>query len=122
MVGRGGSGGATTKQKVEEYEVLMPLLQAMFREFTEFAKKKPDGVLSKSRLRVVNRLLSAVYAVLDAEPSREYLDLFEEDELPQNGDVMLMIGQAVAAMKAFHDRYYRWNHGRMQDEWVTGGG
>ena len=121
MARRSGRGAATTRQKVEEYEVLMPLLRAMFREFTEFAKKKPDGVLSKSKVRVVNRLLTAVCAVLDGEASREYLDLFDEDELPQNGDMMLMIGQAVAAMDGFHNNYYRRNDLTMKTEWVTGG-
>ena len=121
MAGRSGRGGATTWQKIEEYEVLMPLLRAMFREFTTFAKRKPAGVLSQSKVRVVNRLLRAVYAVLDTEASRNYVDLLNEDELPQNGDMMLMIGQAVAAMNAFYDKYYRRNDVTMTSEWVTDG-
>jgi hypothetical protein len=84
----------------------MPLLQAMFREFQDISKRKPDGVLSKTKVLIANRLLMDVLRVLDGEPNREYLNLFHEDDLPQNSDVVLMLGQAVAAMERFHDRYY----------------
>jgi hypothetical protein len=35
----------------------MPLLAAMFREFQEASKKKPDAVLNKRKVQIVNRLL-----------------------------------------------------------------
>ena len=88
------------------YEAVMPLLEAMFREFQELSKKKPDGVLNKSKVKIANRLLVDVFAVLDGEPNRAYLDRFDEDDLPQNSDAVLMLGQAVAAMASFKDKYH----------------
>jgi hypothetical protein len=101
-----GSPDFTTEEKASRYEATMPLLEAMFREFQELAKKKPEGVLNKNKVKIANRLLADVLAVLDGEPNRGYLELFDEDDLPQNSDVVLMLGQVVAAMERFKDRYH----------------
>jgi hypothetical protein len=96
----------TTAEKSSAYDAIMPLLRAMFREFQDLSKKKPDGALTKNKVLIVNRLLTDVISILDTEPNREYLNLFEDGELPQNSDAVLMLGQAVAAMERFHERYY----------------
>jgi hypothetical protein len=104
------SPDVTTQEKVSQYNAIMPLLEAMFRDFQDLSKKKPDSALNKSKVKIANRLLTDVLAILDGEPNRGYLDLFDEDDLPQYSDVVLMLGQAVAAMERFKKRY----HGRAQ--------
>lgn len=90
------------------HDDLMPLLQAMFREFQDASKKKPDGVLNKQKVLIANRLLESVLSILEGEPTRAYLDSLNEDDLPQNSDVLLILGQTVAAMEAFHKKYFRY--------------
>lgn len=107
----------TTAERVAQYNALMPLLAAMFREFKELAKKKPDGALNKRKVEIVNRLLKNVLAIVEEEPSRPYLDLLDEDDLPQNSDVVLMLSQFEAAMKAFHARYHRLDAGEISYQW-----
>jgi hypothetical protein len=97
----------TTTERAAKHDSLMPLLSAMFREFQEFAKKKPEGVLSKNKVKIVNRLLTDILTIVQDEPSRPFLDLLDEDDLPQNSDVLLMLGQFVAAMEGFHEKYWR---------------
>jgi hypothetical protein len=104
------SSEVTTQDKVSQYNAIMPLLEAMFRDFQDLSKKKPDSALNKSKVKIANRLLTDVLAILDGEPNRGYLDLFDEDDLPQYSDVVLMLGQAVAAMEQFKNRY----HGRSE--------
>jgi hypothetical protein len=91
----------------ESYDDQMPLLLAMFREFQDASKKKPDGVLNKQKVQITNRLLNSIFSILEGEPNRTFLDTLNEDDLPQNSDVVLMLGQAVAAMEAFQKKYYR---------------
>ncbi len=43
------STAATTKEKGSKHDDLMPLLVAMFREFQEASKKKPDAALNKRK-------------------------------------------------------------------------
>jgi len=100
-------------EKAELYEITMPLLQAMYREFKELSKKKPEGAVGKVKIKVVNRLLTKCQEVLEAEASIDYLDVLDEDDVPQNSDVVLTLSQYVAAMQQFQSTYYKYN------EWTT---
>jgi hypothetical protein len=92
----------------EKHDDLMPMLEAMFREFQDASKKKPDGVLNAQKVRIANRLLAEVLLIVDGEPTRAFLDLLNEDDLPQNSDVALILGQSVAAMEAFQKKYFKY--------------
>jgi len=100
-------------EKAELYEITMPLLQAMYREFKELSKKKPEGAVGKVKIKVVNRLLTKCQEVLEAEASIDYLDVLDEDDVPQNSDVVLTLSQYVAAMQQFRSTYYNYN------KWTT---
>ncbi|MHC8343225.1 hypothetical protein [Pseudomonas sp. RT6P73] len=104
-------------QQAELYEVTKPLLQSMYEEFKELSKKKPEAALSKGKVKIVNRLLERVREVLVGEASMDFLDLFDEDDIPQNSDVVLMLSQYVAGIAAFKDKYYGYN-GR-ENVWFT---
>ncbi|MTJ10059.1 hypothetical protein [Anabaena sp. UHCC 0204] len=99
----------TSFEKAELYEVIISLLMAMQKEFLELTKKKPEAVLNKSKIKMVNRLLKKCRIVLAWEQSLEYLDLIDEDDVPQNSDVALMLSQYVAAMNQFQSTYYGWD-------------
>lgn len=86
----------------------MPLLKAMYGEFKELSKKKPDGAVGKGKVKIVNRLLGKCRELLADEPSVEFVDLLDEDDLPQNSDVILGLSQYVAAMTQFRSTYYGW--------------
>ncbi|MGP8051209.1 MAG: hypothetical protein ACLPYB_11455 [Desulfobaccales bacterium] len=89
----------TTTKKVNLFEVTMPLLNSMFAEFKELSKKKPEGAVNKNKIKIINRLLAKCREVLESELSIEYLDLLEEDDVPQNSDVVLMLSQYNASME-----------------------
>src|ERR1700730_18412084 len=80
----------------------------MYAEFKELSKKKPDGAVSKGKVRIVNRLIENCRTVLANEPSLAFLDVLDEDELPQNSDVVLSLSQYVAAMDQYREAYYGW--------------
>lgn len=113
------SKNITTAEKGEKYDSLMPLLEAMFREFQDAAKEKPDGLLNKRKVKIVNRLLRDIMSILEGEVTRDYLDLLDENDMPQNSDVVLIIGQAVAAMHAFKDKYYGFISRISAQTWAT---
>jgi len=102
-------GDRTNSAKAQAHDALYPLLAAMSREFKELSKKKPDAPLSLSKVKMVNRLLEPIHEVIKGEPARPYLDLLDEDAVPQNSDVVLILSQVVAAMDAFKDRYHYWD-------------
>jgi hypothetical protein len=97
--------GYTTKEKVEIYEAIAPLLEAMFTEFKEFSKRKPEGVVNKNKIKIVNRLLVKFKDVLQDEVAIKYLDLIDDDDVPQNSDIVLMLSQYNAAMEQYLEMY-----------------
>jgi hypothetical protein len=101
-----GDDPTTTAKRAAQHETLMPLLKAMASDFQDLAKKKPDGALTKGKVAIVNRLLHDLRSLLEDEPSAAYLDLLDEEGLPQNSDVVLILGQFVAAMGSFRRRYH----------------
>lgn len=113
-------GDATTTERVALYENLEPLLEAMYKEFQELSRKKQDGVLNKNKIQVVNRLLKDVLTILEEEPSRGYLDLVNEDDMPQNSDVALFLSQYRAAMKQFHEKYFGYDPMAGGTRWLIG--
>ena len=88
----------TTKEKARTHDTMTPLLQAMYAEFKELSKKKPDSAVSKSKIKIVNRLLERVKTVLSDEESIEFLDMLDEDDVPQASDVTLILSQYVFLM------------------------
>ena len=97
-----------SREKADLYGVVMPLLRAMYKEFTELSKKNPRDALSKNKIRMVNRVLGSCGKILDSEPSMEYLDLIEEEDATlQNSDVIIILSQYVAAMEQFRGKYYQ---------------
>jgi hypothetical protein len=99
----------TTKKKADFYETARPLLDAMYGEFKELSKKKPDSAVSASKIKIANRLLDVAREILADEESIGFLDKIDEDDVPQVSDVTLIFSQYVAAMTAFYGKYYGWN-------------
>ena len=99
----------TTEEKAQTHDNMTPLLEAMYVEFKEISKKKPDSAVSKSKIKIANRLLEKVRTVLSDEESIGFLDVLDEDDVPQASDVTLILSQYVAAMNAFREKHYGWD-------------
>jgi hypothetical protein len=113
-------GDVTTIARASMYESLDPLLKAMYQEFQELSRKKQEGVLNRNKIQMVNRLLKDVLTILEAEPSRGYLNLVDEDDVPQNSDIALLLSQYRAAMKQFHEKYFRYDPTTRDHRWWVG--
>lgn len=107
----------TTSDKAATHDTTMPLLVSMYSEFKELSKKKPDAAVSKSKINIANRLLARVRTILNDEESIDFLDLLDEDDVPQVSDVTLILSQYVAAMKEFHNKYHGWDGS--EHKWFT---
>ena len=95
------------------------MIDSAYREMTELSKKKQDGTLNELKVCHINRLLIRAKALLGKDPSTEFLELLDEETLPQNSDAVLILGQAQAAMSLYWEKH----HGRVAVEnvyrWVT---
>ena len=108
---------ATTMEAVALYETTAGLLGALYGEIQELSKKRADATLNAQKVKMINRLLSDLRKILQDEPNLKYLDLVDDVDLPQYSDVVLILSQYVSAMKAFRDKYYRYDNGT--HHWFT---
>ena len=96
----------TTSAKVEAYQASSYVFEGLIREMRELSKKKSDATLSKNKVQILNRILTDISAVLQDEPEAKYLDLLDDEQLPQNSDAVLVMVQHETALAAFKNRYY----------------
>lgn len=97
---------ATTAIKVSLYETIDPLLGALYDEIQILSKKKPEATLNANKVKLINRLLEDMQEIMGDEPDSKYLDMLDDDSLPQYSDVVLILSQYSAAMKTFRKKFY----------------
>lgn len=66
-----------TDADVSKFEMLEKLMESIYEEMKEFAKKKPDELLNKFKVKNINRVLSQIKEIMKHEPTDEFLDLLE---------------------------------------------
>lgn len=95
-----------SEKDIENYNLLVGMLQAQKHEFDLLAKKKADGPLNKMKIKIVNRVLEPLSELLKNEPSHKFLDILNEEDLPTNSDVVLIISQYEQALENFKSKYF----------------
>lgn len=96
----------TSEEQIKLYGTISPLLESAFNEVKEFSKKKQDEPLNMNKVKTLNRLLEKAKEVLVNEPTVDFLDLLDENELPSNSDAVLTMSQYIAAMDKFRIDHY----------------
>ena len=99
----------TSEDQVKLYNTISPLLHSAFNEVKEFSKKKQDEPLNLKKVKMINRLLEKAKEVLKNEPTVEFLDMLDEDDLPSNSDAVLTMSQFISAMNKFRSDHYHLN-------------
>jgi len=95
-----------TEKNIEDYSLLKDMLHAQRQEFGLLSKKKSDGPLNKMKIKIVNRVLEPLNELLKNEPSHKFLDVLNEDEMPTNSDIVLIVSQYEEALQKFKNRYF----------------
>lgn len=107
----------TTDKKVQAYEASNSIFHGLLKEMRELSKKKADATLSKSKVKILNRVLDDLREVLKDEPEFKYLDPLDDEDLPQNSDAVLVMVQYEKALSAFSSRYRQYYLG--DATWIT---
>ena len=108
---------AISRSQADQWEVLNPLLDAMYVEIKDLSKKKPDAPVSGGKIKMINRLLESCRTVLEGEASLEFLDLLEPDEIPEASDVAIVLSQYKAAFDQFHSQHHGYDPIQHEHTW-----
>jgi hypothetical protein len=107
----------TTEEKVQTYEKVIDVFGELFKELKELGKKKPEQTLSSTKVKIINRVLVDVMECLEKQDNHKYLELLEDDTLPQYGDAILILSQFEGALNSFKERHFGPNRATYRDEW-----
>lgn len=94
------------EKNIEDYELLKDMLHSQKKEFDLLSKKKADEQLNPMKIKMANRVLEPLKELFEHEASHKFLDTLNEDEMPTNSDVVLIISQYETAINEFKSRYY----------------
>ncbi len=111
----------TTPESVATYSATNDIFGGIIREVRELSKKKPDATLSAGKVKIINRVLVDLKELLDDEPEGKFLDLLNDEDLPQASDAVLVMVQFETALKAFLGRYrstFNWPDGKHRTVWI----
>jgi hypothetical protein len=63
--------------------------------------------MSTGKVKIVNRVLNDVLVILKDEPAGKYLEILDDQSLPQVSDAVLVMVQFESALASFYKRYNR---------------
>lgn len=106
----------TTQAKADAYDNTAPVFKSVYEELQELCKKKPEATLNKTKIALINRILTDVKKFLGDMPVTKYLELLNEEDVPQYSDVVLVLAQYDAGLDQFRDRHHGFFLGEHQ--WV----
>ena len=114
----------TTEESVKTYLATNDIFCGLIKEIRELSKKKPDAIMSKGKVKIINRVLEDIKNILEVEPEGKFLDLLDDNELPQTSDAVLIMVQYETALSAFKNKYFqRYKTGAgtydYKTDWVT---
>lgn len=109
----------TTQKKVDAYNSFYEVFSHLYKELKVLTGKRPAETLSESKVRIVNRLLQDIKDLMEGEPENKYLDLLDDETLPQYSDAILILSQYEGALKSFKERHYGWDIANMETRWFV---
>jgi hypothetical protein len=107
----------TVQAFVDRFEASSPIFSGVLGEVRELSKKKPEATMSASKVKIVNRILGDLLVILKDEPEGKYLELLDDEALPQMSDAVLTMVQFESALKAYSHRYHQRINGNFY--WIT---
>lgn len=108
-----------SREEVKIFKMLYPMLIADLTEMRELSKKKQDGVVNSLKVKIINKKLEKIKALLGTQPTEDFLELLDEDTLPTNSDAVFMILQFKSGMEHYKDRYYTKTYHEFSKSWKT---
>lgn len=84
---------------ISHFEKVEAQLQGLYNEITALSKKKPDDAINKFKLKLINQIIIEANNILKKEKPFSDFNYFEEDDLPSNSDVVMILSQYISCME-----------------------
>ena len=100
------------EKEIELFEKLHAQLEGLYDEISTLSKKSPSDAVNKFKLKFINQILGNLNEFLKDKykPFMEFTK-FEEDDLPTNSDVVLILSQYLNCMEKLRSDNIRIDYG-----------
>jgi hypothetical protein len=89
-----------TEKQIHEFEKNQTQMQSLHSELSALTKKSATDSLSKFKLQFVNKIIAEANMILSKKYRPfEKFDQFDEDEIPSNSDVTMILGQYLNCLE-----------------------
>lgn len=97
---------ALNSSDVDKFEKLAGQVLGLYEEMSILSKKSPNDAVNKFKLKFINRQLSESNTLLGARyrPFDDF-EVFDEDAIPQNSDVVFILSQYLQCMEKLRGDY-----------------
>lgn len=90
------------KKEIDLFEKVQTQLENIYDEISLLSKKSQNDVLNSFKLKLINKVIVDANSLLKAsyKPFDEF-DIFKEEELPTNSDVVFIISQYLGCFEKY---------------------
>ena len=90
-----------SQKEIELYETLQPKVASIRDTIKDLSNKKPDSTLNSFKVKRVNLLLEQANTLLKALKPYEDFTTFDEDDLPTNSDVLMILNLYIESFEKY---------------------
>lgn len=89
---------------IEDFKKILNQLEGLHEEISNLSKKSYTDALNLFKLKLVNQILDKTNLFLGSKykPFNDF-EKFEEDDLPSNSDVALVLSQYINCMESYRE-------------------
>lgn len=89
-----------TKEEIDIFEKVQVQLSGIHKEVSILSKKNPNDAINKFKLNFINELLqSSNYLLVDTYKPFINFDIFKEEDVPTNSDVVMIVEQYLSCLE-----------------------
>jgi hypothetical protein len=110
-----------TENEITDFEKIQAQLESLHVEISALTKKSSNDALNKFKLGFANQIINEANTIL-GEKNKPFKDFykFDDNDLPSNSDVAMMLGQYLNCMEKFRADNIKFN-GFSSWHWLING-
>lgn len=90
-----------TREEIANFDKAATQLDSFYTETTVLVKKDPKAEMNTFKLKLINKVLAKANEILDDMKPFEDFSEFSIEDIPNNGDVAIILGQYINCMEEF---------------------
>ena len=110
LIVQGNNSNLITESDVAKFTMIYPMVKLVQSEMSILSSTQQDGILNNLKFKIINRLINSVRGLLVKEPILEYLEQLNEETLPQNSDVVIILCQYIEALDQYVTKNKLYSH------------